>query len=151
MSKVIFSIDPGKQSGVALLKPDGLIHSGTVNVGDSQDLWDTRMQIEKHTPQAVVVEAVAWRASALSKCPKYHSGVLIGALGLQNLPLSFVNPSTWRKVVLGNARATKDDAMKFVKETYGFMPVDDNQAEAVCIAHWYQYIREGVKEMVEKR
>ena len=134
MNITFFAIDPGKSAGICLLKMDGWLFSGPVDIGSPYDLVTTRRQIEEHTPHRVVMEAVAWRASAFRRCPKLSGGILIGALGLQNLPLGFVGPGTWRKRILGDSKASKQAAIDWVQETYGFTPADHNEAEAVCMA-----------------
>lgn len=137
--KVVFALDPGMSAGTCLMADDGRFWSGPVEIGNAEDLIRTRKQIEALQPTEVITEAVAWKASAYKKCPKYHSGVLIGALGLQNLPLSFVGPRTWRKAILGDAGAGKKEAMAWVRDRYDYECASHDEAEAVCLAHYAHY------------
>jgi len=41
---------------------------------------------------------------------------------------------SWKTSVLGSARATKEDAIVYVKEKYGVETKNDNLADAICIA-----------------
>lgn len=141
MSRVVISIDPGLHSGICIMDKLGVFWSGPVEIGDASDLKLTRKQIEARTPTEVMTEAVAWKASSYKKCPKYHAGVLIGALGLQNLPLSFVGPGTWRRDVIGDSKADKEAASVWVMSKYGVAPANHDEAEAICIAHWAFYCK----------
>jgi len=141
---IVCTIDPGHTAGLALMSDidtlgdngTALLHSSSVHIGNREDLVLTRKQLEENMPSHVILEATSWRAASNKRCAKYNGGVLIGALGLQNLPLSFVQPSAWRSAVLGDSKAGKEEAMNWVLATYGFTPTDHNEAEAVCIAYW---------------
>ncbi len=41
---------------------------------------------------------------------------------------------SWKASVLGSARSTKEDAIKYVKEKYNVDTNNDNLADAICIA-----------------
>ena len=41
---------------------------------------------------------------------------------------------SWKASVLGSARATKEDAIIYVKDKYGVETKNDNLADAICIA-----------------
>ena len=56
--------------------------------------------------------------------------------GLNELPFEFFHPSSWRKITLGNGKATKEDAIQWVNETYGLklLKKQNDIAEGIAIA-----------------
>ena len=50
-----------------------------------------------------------------------------------------VPPSTWRKDLLGAAMRRTEAKAKSVEwcHQHGFDPIDDNEADAICLLNWY--------------
>lgn len=80
-----------------------------------------------------------------SKTPMQAISALVG-LGItiedwcfgRAMPLTKVYPVTWRKTVLGNHRASKEDAVEFIRQKFG-REVGHDAAEAACLA-MYPYV-----------
>ncbi len=84
-----------------------------------------------------------WRPSKLVRI----AGILEGILSVLVLDREIyrVAPSTWRKEILGNKNATKEDAINYCTEHFSDVNLlrtnrsriqDHNLAEALCIAEY---------------
>ena len=139
---IIVFIDPGMDAGLAIFEDGELIDCGEVKYHNFDSIKSARKKLERHTPSEVVVEATAWRASALKRCAKFSAGILVGCLGLQRLPLTFKNPSTWRKALFNDSKAAKQAALDYANEK-GLNTDNHNLAEACCLG--WAFYAEGEK------
>lgn len=73
---------------------------------------------------------------AVSKL-NYVAGVIFGVIRSLNIPVKLVAPITWRKGLLGNHRAKKQDAINFCAKYYPDLKITNhNLAEAICLAEY---------------
>lgn len=58
-----------------------------------------------------------------------------------------VNPSTWKKVVIGHGRASIDEYWAFARKAWPSLPVTtDNKAAALCLLHYWDFAA-GLEEI----
>ena len=152
MNKAIIGIDPGVTGGIAYIKPDA------VSVEFKELVLDTLPAVLRglitirayaNIPSIAYVEKQwIWKnerdfktANTLIK----NFGYVLGVLRSLNIPYHEVAPRTWKREVLGNGNATKEQARMFVKETYGIelKVTQDGLYDALCIAH-YGFLHEMI-------
>lgn len=65
------------------------------------------------------------------------SGYIILLAGMYDVPIELYHPSSWRKEILGNGRATKKDSIEWVKNKHQLLlrQKDNDIAEGIAIAH----------------
>lgn len=75
--------------------------------------------IEKYDIKAITIEDTFFSANVdtLKKLVR-PSGVILYMVGLHELDHDFIMPSSWRKIVLGNGRASKRESYEFINETF---------------------------------
>lgn len=126
-----------------------LCGSGTWN------FWPSRSRNQGHTYQAfydtltafvktngirqLVVEDLNVNAhfTDLRKLGQLHGVMLLVCEQYDLLPPLYVNVSVLKKWATGNGRATKDEMIAACVDRYRFQPVDDNEADAFLLFHYY--------------
>jgi Holliday junction resolvasome RuvABC endonuclease subunit len=82
--------------------------------------------------------------STMVQC--YTSGAIQASLFDQKVSVALANVSSWKKVVVGHGRATKDGVSEFVRlrwpALYAEASGSQDVADAVCIAHYGQLTRQ---------
>lgn len=143
------SIDAAGAAGVAVFLGRKLVAYSPAN-GTS---WVTLMQIVKplvepyqHIPvstRLMVIEA-HWMNKMSSKGSMtlgQRRGIAqsVGeALGFPFSQIEYIPSSTWQSVIFDHTRVvdTKAASIAFVTEAYGFVPSDDNIADAISLGHY---------------
>lgn len=109
-----------------------------------------RILIRNHRPKAIVVERV--RTFAGGKISSRTSGMLAAMTAAivdaaythdfksKPTPVFSVDTRAWKKAMLGNSSASKDDAVQFARalcQTLGInVEIDHDAADAFCIARY---------------
>lgn len=66
----------------------------------------------------------------------YVIGYIMGVIKRNNVPVELVNNKTWKKVVIGNGNATKEQIMEYAKAKWGDKIKSQHMADAACIAEY---------------
>jgi Holliday junction resolvasome RuvABC endonuclease subunit len=138
--------------GWAVLTPEGgLLDSGMIYPVNQDAIYWTRQSEIIGGIKEILVTYPDINLAAMEEVRLFHQGGinfrairdlcrLGGSIGLvmhqQNISLLEVATNSWRKVVLGNGRATKEDVVKWVRENYNLEVLATDQAEAVGIGRW---------------
>lgn len=145
---MIIGIDPGQKGGMTILWRSEIIVSDLPIENKELNLkvleeylstWNdpyigfphTEIWIEKLWGRA------GWSATALFRYAELY-GVLQGFFWRYG-KINFVPAKTWKKEILGNPNATKQDAIEYAKTLcpeYPWKTKDDGKAESVCIAKY---------------
>lgn len=141
MNKVYIGIDPGVEGAIAILHPINNLRFTISFMPDGTiDAWKIISNIIIYENSIAYIEKV-WKPSKLVRI----AGILEGIMLSLDIPVYRVAPSTWRKEILGNKNATKDDAIKFCMENFSDINLlrtersrvpDHNLAEAILIAEY---------------
>ena len=146
MNRAFVGIDPGMSGVIAIIYPS-YIETVTIATKDGDiDIEETIRKIT-HTQldefDAFIYIEKVWRPSKLVRI----AGILEGILSVLVLDREMfrVAPSTWRREILGNKLATKDEAIKYCSEHFTDLSLlrtnksrvpDHNFAEAILIAEY---------------
>lgn len=121
-------------------------------------LWRVSRMMELYTPDVVVVEALRLFHRGRIPFPALRTlGCLSGAIGWEARRRGIrrveePHVSHWRKVLLGNGKATKDDVQRWVMSTFGVTPETVDEAEAVALAAYgIRMLGVGEKEPYDGR
>ena len=146
----VLGIDPGvARCGLAVLgrrdRTTTLIWSGTVST--SADLYEAarlrkvadgmRIAIERHEPQAVAIERVAWSRNQVSAL---HVARATGALMLvaaqAGLPVEEYAPNEVKQAITGMGNADKQQVQLALARIHGLrdVPAQPDAADAVAVA-----------------
>lgn len=125
-------VDPGKNGAIAVVYPDG-IKVIPMPIVDKEIDAHAIIGFVPFDDSIVYIEKV-WRPFKLI----YMTGIIEGIFMSLEIQVNKVAPSTWRKKVLKNYRATKSDAIIYCNKTYPQLQLgfNHNLAEAVCIAEY---------------
>jgi crossover junction endodeoxyribonuclease RuvC len=143
----VVGIDPGQKGGIAFLSD---YHAEAVPmpmVGKDLDVRAIVEIIRTKSVELVVLEkvhAMPHQGVSSTFTFGYGVGVIVGAVETLGLPLRWVTPQAWKKVVLAGTGKDKDAAIAHVRQAYPgieLMPgrsrtPHDGIADAVCIAEW---------------
>src|ERR1041385_1047225 len=94
--------------------------------------------IEKWAPRLVLVERVrVFAGSYITEgtalpLAAMTAVIVVRAANYYDLKTYAVNTQSWKKVILGDSKAKKIDAVKWVKETFN-LDVNHDAADAVCM------------------
>lgn len=151
----VIGVDPGLSGAVAILRSNRVADvitipfvDGDVDVPFLVGWINNKTNYDPYIGGLMTVAYIekTWGFSkggiAVSKLNRV-SGILYGLIRALDIPVRNVAPATWRKIVLGNFRATKQDALVHCLEKYPELNITDhNKAEALCIAE-YGFIKEN--------
>lgn len=139
MSKAFIGVDPGLSGAIAVIHPNYLFVYPIKFIGNKLDLNFMPIGVD----EIIVYIEKVWKPVPLVRL----AGVIEGMLLVYGDLVDRVAPSTWRKTILGNRLATKQDAIDYCKKNYpdvSLFPTErsrvenHNYAEAVCIALYAQ-------------
>lgn len=146
--KTIMGIDlAGYSTGVAVVSSDGkMVCHEAVRADRKAPFWD-RLElmantisglIKKYSPSLLVTEKIRlYHHGKISYSAIVDLSRLQGAIGyvarLQSVPVEEVHTRHWRKVVLGDGKATKGDVVKWASCVFGEQMSED-EAEAAALA-----------------
>jgi len=144
---VVFGIDPGKISGAAIVVRGEVSSSGVVLEGEHSS-WVEAAVTVAHVEQLPLVAAVEtwtshgrWGFQAALGLGE-RAGRWLGELERQNV-YAVVRPQVmeWRRDVFGGGQNVKTEvwdqrAKMHARAATGTTAVDDNEADAICIALW---------------
>lgn len=143
----------GFSCGWAVMEANGRLGVHGVSTPDEKKtFWDRqndivqgiemllRMQKNAGDPvRRVVIEQIRlFHQGGISLAAIRDLGRLSGAIGyvatLRGAEIIEVHVGHWRKRVLGNGRATKDDVVAWADKKYGVKAKRPDEAEAICLA-----------------
>ena len=139
---IFIGVDPGMSGAIAILA-DGYVTLFPVPIQDDViDVNKIRSHLSYRSTSGIFayIEMV-WKPSKLVRI----AGILEGILLSEFIPVYRVAPSTWRKEILGNKNATKEDAINYCMEHFSDVSLlrtnrsriqDHNLAEALLIAEY---------------
>jgi len=140
----ILGIDASlNHTGLALIEEGKICHLSTIKVGKTRStarlglIRDEIVALVKsHKPDKVVIENYSFgsRGRAI-----FNIGELGGVIRLALLDLGYevleIEPKVLKKKITGNGNASKEDMIKAINEVYKLELKDDNQADALGLAH----------------
>lgn len=136
---IYIGVDPGLSGGIAVIYPDRVEVMKMPLKNGEIDVWKLIGWIPFDDSIACVEKVWAMSRGKIAVASlNFSAGVIHGLLGSLAIPITKVAPSTWRKAVLKNYRASKQDAVNFCCENYPTVEIygDHNLAEAICIAQY---------------
>lgn len=137
VTKAYIAVLPSKEVTCLVLDKSDVLSFYTAFKDVLDKAWDeheaTHVYIEQaqHMSEALEMGMMAARLDVMAQLAYFKT--------------VFVHPSTWRKSVLSNWKASKQDAVDWAKATYGYEPPslkvrsydpDHNYCEALAIAHY---------------
>lgn len=145
----IVGVDPGKSGGLACI--DSL--NGTFKyipmplVGKEIDAKAIHVFLMECQPDLVVIEKVhAMPGQGVTSMFNFGKayGSVIGLVTGLSIPLAYVTPQAWKKLVLAGTNKDKDAAITYVAQRYPNINLvlprcrkpHDGIADAVCIAEY---------------
>ena len=133
----IVGVDPGtKNLGYAVFNDDKeLITSGVITTGERSyvELFlRFSLLLYHHQPGVVVVEGAFQRSKFAN--PHIEAIALIKTVTeAMNINTYTYAPSSWKKILLGNGWAKKEEAREYVK-ALGYDVKSQHEADAICLA-----------------
>lgn len=151
---IIFGIDPGQTGAIAVLH-DGQIKQ-VIDMPSTARLHGKGQQVDAYTltsellaaasghKRRAIIEAVsAMPGQGVSSTFRFGEsvGVVLGALGALQIPVSWVSPARWKKAagITGKDKdAARTLALQLHPEVSGMLTrkKDVGRADAICIAHF---------------
>ena len=147
MTPTLLSLDLGTTTGWALHQPQRRITSGSHSFkphrfegGGMRFLrfvrWLDDMQALSGGLHMVAFEEVCRHASTdAAHCYGGFLGLLTAWCERHNIPYQGVPVGTIKKHATGKGNAPKDAMLAAVRR-WGYLPVDDNEADALALLHW---------------
>lgn len=143
----VIGIDPGQKGGLAYVSGHHAEGVPMPLAGKEIDVGRVVMLLQTNGIELVVIERVHAMPKQGVKSTftfGYGLGVVVGAVQALGIPLRWVTPQAWKKVVLAGTAKDKDAAVAFVTQAYptvDLMPgrtrtPHDGIADAVCIAEY---------------
>jgi Holliday junction resolvasome RuvABC endonuclease subunit len=134
--------DLGGKTGYALLNSNGkLERSGTLVLGKRcpssiEKLYEFLDNFLEETV-FVCYEKVSFFSKGTKAAHAYGSyeAILWHACTKYDVEPEMIHVATLKKNTMGSGRATKEDMETFVFSKFGYVPYDDNEADAICIAY----------------
>lgn len=148
MKGAVLCVDIGTKTGFAILRADGKIESGQVNLqpkrgeGDGMRYvrfrrWLIEMK-QTHEPIQEIVYEMVMGHGAFQVIAAHCFGGLLATLQAfgehHQIPYRGFGVSTIKKRFAGHGKATKGDMIDQCRKL-GFSPVDDNEADAIALLH----------------
>jgi len=136
--------DLGGKTGYALLDDRGCrIRSGTLKLGkrSQESLKKLYEFLVTFLEDALFIgyEKVTFFSKGTKAAHAYGSyeAILWHVCSTLKLDPEMVHVGTLKKFSTGNGRASKEDMEAFVWSTFNYVPYDDNEADALCIAYYF--------------
>ena len=143
----VVGIDPGQKGGLAYLSD---YHAEAVPmpmIGKDLDVQKIVRMLRTQSVELVVLEKVhAMPQQGVSSMFTFGFGVgvIVGTVETLGLPLRWVTPQAWKKLVLAGTAKDKDAAIAHVRQAYPGIELvpgrartpHDGIADAVCIAEY---------------
>ncbi len=82
------------------------------------------------------MERGGWASSRNAFHLGVHAGVLLERLGLFGKKIFYVLPKVWKKAVLGDGNASKDDVVQWAEEQ-GVEVQTHDEAEAIAMGRYH--------------
>lgn len=160
----IVGIDPGKSGGISYCDETGkVVETVTmptyeVDGKDKIDFKAVAAILKKHNPDKVYIENVhAMPGQGVTSMFNFgfSTGGLHGVCGALNITVEIVNPRTWQKKLMGDAKHEKEDTINFCLKNWPELNLfatkrskkhHDGMADACAIAH-YGFINEKDKSI----
>ncbi len=162
MNAHYIGIDPGNETGFALLDPYGrLLTSAQLSARDAQQRMSLMLDalaacLKDPLPTDLVIAREKWQPGGRFAGGGHMGPETYAGLGAQwglwkeqiNLTMPFlppnrihaVYPSTWRRVVFAAGAKNRDAwqrlAHQYVRSRFGYTTAGDDEAVAICIACW---------------
>lgn len=143
----ILALDLGTNTGWALMGQDGSIDSGTASFkpgryegGGMRYLrfkrWLNEIKLSADGIDAVYFEEI--RRHLGTDAAHIYGGLMATLTGWcehHNIPYQGVPVGTIKKHATGKGNASKSEMIQAAKG-YGITPLDDNEADAICLVHY---------------
>jgi crossover junction endodeoxyribonuclease RuvC len=144
----VVCIDLGTKTGFAILRPDGKIESGQVNLqlkaGEGAGMRYVRFRRwlvevkQAHDPIDEIVYEMVMGHGAFQVIAAHCFGGLLATLQAfgehHQLAYRGIGVSTIKKQFAGHGKASKTDVIHQC-EALGFRPASDNEADAIALLH----------------
>jgi hypothetical protein len=121
-----FSLERGDSPGMRYLKFNRWLAETCLFAGDT---------ISK-PPELIVYEACHNRGGAATEVANGLTTRVQEFCALHHIDHTSVHTSTLKKHATGSGTASKDQMINAAIKRWGIIPADDNEADALCIAHW---------------
>ena len=142
---MILALDTATKTGWALLKDGCIYESGvqdfTKRRGESNGLmfirfraWLTAMLV--HPVTLIVYEQAHHRGGAATEICVNLTGRVQELATDKGIEYASVHSASLKKFVTGSGRADKSAMIAYATSCLGRQPLDDNEADAVCLAMW---------------
>ena len=147
---IYIGVDPGQKGGLAIIDPTGhvkVIATPIMDTGlDGIEIlrfiqWFTEDPLFGTLPSVAYIERQWSRPNQNVKAMDrlmINYGEWIGFFKALRIDIRTVPARTWKKLVLNNANASKQDAIDFANKTYRtqLSTGDDGLADAIAVAHY---------------
>jgi Holliday junction resolvasome RuvABC endonuclease subunit len=136
--------DLGGNTGYAFLDAEGnRIRSGTLSLGKrcQESIEKLYCFFNDFLINAIFVgyEKVTFFSKGFKASHAYGSyeAILWHVCSKYELNPEMIHVATLKKASTGDGKATKDDMEAFIWSIFKYTPYDDNEADAICIAHYF--------------
>lgn len=142
---MILALDTGTKTGWAIIKEGSIIESGVQDFskrrGESNGILFLRFRawlakILDHRVSLIVFEQAHHRGGPATEICVNLTGRVQEIAADKGIDHASVHTATLKKFVSGSGRADKEVMIAFARSVLGRDPIDDNEADAVCIAMW---------------
>lgn len=156
-ARVVLAIDPAAKAGVALFYEGKLIGTTAANGAKWRPLvvaiGGLLSQLPSDAgaqPRHVVIEdgwlRPGWGAKGALTLGRRRGLAMAAAeaMGFEHDP-TFVGPSTWQGKLFGRLKLdeSKQKALAFVAEHYAKTDISEDEADAICIGHYWLTYEQG--------
>ncbi len=161
MSVNILALDPANNTGWCI--DDGTtLGAGTLPITAKGDQHPGRrlerlrqfiFKVQRSAPIDLLVYEDAVLGSHFFQTQILHSelrGVILLTAAEMEIPVLSVNPMTLKKWLTGHGGAKKKDMIESVRQRFGFITTDDDQADSVALAKYGRAVHTRVVESTAK-
>lgn len=146
-------IDPGLTGGIAIITNVGASAIITPLSGKEIDIGYLREWLEGNidlrVPIAVIESVHSMPGQGVASSFKFGfvTGEMSGMIKAMNIPLVWVSPQTWKKIILAGTDKSKEAAIAFCRNMYPDTSLlatkashtfHHGLADALCLAHYAQ-------------
>lgn len=135
----ILSLDPGTRNcSYAVFEESKLLCAGCIRVYPpvyAGLLERVSALCGEYAPEVAVIEG-AFQRSRYANPHIEAVGIIKAVLEQRGVKRATYAPSTWKKLLLGNGRAKKQEVMRFLSEK-GYSTTSTHEADAVALALTY--------------
>lgn len=143
----ILSLDPGTRNcGYAVFEESKLLCAGCIRTNPpvyAGLLERVSALCGEYAPEVAVIEG-AFQRSRYANPHIEAVGIIKAVLEQRGIKRATYAPSTWKKLLLGNGRAKKQEVMRFLSEK-GYSITSTHEADAVALALVYLNERRKTK------